>query len=302
MATLIEQLRAKLASQREANAVDFADKNLGGESISEDPGTVVTFEAAQAAYELKSSEYPPELTADVVGRLMSEGEPTDDELEAIEAIESVRQAEFESMADAEEANPYANIMLGGTAIAVMPDDQSVLKGMHESFTSSITESKPHWVSSFMFPRKSLDNLMGVYPPLVFLCSQALQLSRVDFKCVTGMLTEEEQLRLVERGLSRTMYSPHLRGENGYAMAVELVPYVDGRLSYKRELIYLIVAAMYDASVRSICPDRIRWHGALDMRLDDLGDSPEEFNETFKEVAAGLSYGELLNGTRFEWVL
>lgn len=107
---------------------------------------------------------------------------------------------------------------------------------------------------------------------------------------------------MQRGVSRTRHSPHQRNDSGYSMAVELVPFINGRLNYNRQSIYQIVAAMYDAAGRSLCPDKIRWHGALDMRLDDFGDSPEEFTANINLIVERHTDADSLDATRFEWVL
>lgn len=301
-ANVLERMREKLASQKAA-ATMIPESN-GGLGVPESEGQ-------------GQPEFDPVVTAEVVEDLMRGGEPTDFEVATLEEmdaepthfphahpeqVEEPTHLHAAAQEKVEEAiDPYSNIILGGKQIAVQPNDRGALKYMHESFNHSLEESKPHWVSSFLFRKQSLTNLLDVYPQLVFLSSQALQLSRVNFVCVTGMLTPEEQRRLVDRGLSRTMYSPHLRGDNGLSMAVELVPYIDGRLNYKRQAIYQIVAAVYDAAIRSGVAHHIRWHGAMDMRLTDFGDSEQEFNEVLASVAEGHSDADVINMTRFEWI-
>lgn len=342
VASVLDALRAKLRQQNEAKTMGTDTNESNDGVVPAQPmtglsslkrvlgkGTVESFEAAQVEpgpeLELsevvhdreptveereewkrmdEANEFQPDMIADVTREIMMDGEPT------LEEIEAIRQMEFDVMENAVElprendndSNPYSNILLGGKAISVRPGEQAVLKTMHEQFNQSVVESKPRWVSSFTFARKSLTNMEDVYPPLVFLASQALQLSRVDFACVTGALSDEQQEWLVQRGVSRTRYSPHQRNDSGYSMAVELVPFINGRLNYNRQSIYQIVAAMYDASVRSLCPEKIRWHGALDMRLDDFGDSPEEFTANINLIVERHTDADSLDATRFEWVL
>jgi len=323
VASVLDALRAKLRQQNEAKTMGTeAETNesvipaqpmtglsglarvLGkGEEPRVEPSSAEQTENLMRAVD-DDPEFRPDVVAEVTREIMMDGEPTQEEIEAI------RQMEFDAMENAVElprendndSNPYSNILLGGKAISVRPGEQAVLKIMHEQFNQSVVESKPRWVSSFAFARKSLTNMEDVYPPLVFLSSQALQLSRVDFACVTGALSDEQQEWLVQRGVSRTRYSPHQRNDSGYSMAVELVPFINGRLNYNRQSIYQIVAAMYDASVRSLCPDKIRWHGALDMRLDDFGDSPEEFTANINLIVERHTDADSLDATRFEWVL
>ena len=75
-------------------------------------------------------------------------------------------------------------------------------------------------------RRSLNELKGVDPRLVVCTSGAILLTLQDFMVFDGRRTIEEQRDYVSRGTSWTMNSKHLTGH-----AVDLVPYVDGKLSW-----------------------------------------------------------------------
>jgi peptidoglycan L-alanyl-D-glutamate endopeptidase CwlK len=77
--------------------------------------------------------------------------------------------------------------------------------------------------SFKFGKRSLKELVGVHPYLSFFAMKTLEESTVDFGVVDGVRTLREQQKLLRRGVSKTTKSYHL-----YGLAVDLVPYINGR--------------------------------------------------------------------------
>lgn len=75
-------------------------------------------------------------------------------------------------------------------------------------------------------KKSKRNLVGVYPPLATAVMIAIGKSKVDFSVFEGVRTLKRQKFLFQTGKSRTLRSYHLHG-----LAVDLVPYTNGRLSW-----------------------------------------------------------------------
>lgn len=53
----------------------------------------------------------------------------------------------------------------------------------------------------------------------------------DFSIFDGLRTEAEQRKNIRRGVSWTMNSLHLPQADGLSHAVDLVPYIDGRLMW-----------------------------------------------------------------------
>lgn len=96
--------------------------------------------------------------------------------------------------------------------------------------------------TFYLGKASRAELVGVKPDLVRVVERAIQITAQDFSVHDGIRTVEEQRRYVASGASKTMNSNHLRGE-----AVDLVPYIDGKLRWWWEPIYKIAAAMHTAS-------------------------------------------------------
>lgn len=109
-----------------------------------------------------------------------------------------------------------------------------------------------------FGARSESELLGVHPALVAVVRRALVLCSQDFGVHDGLRTEAEQQVLVDAGASHTMNSKHLVQPDGYGHAVDLVPYVNGKMRWEWPPIYAIVAAMRDAAVA--IPVGIRWGG------------------------------------------
>lgn len=83
-----------------------------------------------------------------------------------------------------------------------------------------------------FGARSKQELQGVHPDLIICVAQALPICSVDFGVHDGLRTKETQRELVDRGVSWTMNSMHLvQNETGWGHAVDLVPYIAGRLSW-----------------------------------------------------------------------
>jgi len=87
-------------------------------------------------------------------------------------------------------------------------------------------------------KRSLKELVGVYPPLAFAVTEAIKITSQDFMVLDGLRTTQEQEKLVARGVSKTMNSFHL-----YGLAVDIVAYVDGKPSWEEHHYYAIEIAM-----------------------------------------------------------
>ena len=111
--------------------------------------------------------------------------------------------------------------------------------------------------------KSRAELVGVHPDLVRVVDRAIQITMQDFTVHDGIRTVAEQKRYVAQGVSRTMRSKHLEG-----LAVDLVPWIDGKLRWWWPPIYQVAAAMQVAARELSVP--IRWGVVWDRRLNDLG--------------------------------
>lgn len=113
--------------------------------------------------------------------------------------------------------------------------------------------------------RSKKNLIGVNPQLVQIVEKAITITKVDFAVTEGLRTVERQKELVAKGASTTMNSKHITGH-----AVDLVAYLDGRISWELNLYDDIADAMRAAASELKVP--IRWGAA--WHIKDITTWPE----------------------------
>lgn len=145
---------------------------------------------------------------------------------------------------------------------------------------------------FTFGEKSLRELQGVHPALVAVAHRALELSPVDFGVHDGLRTEAEQREYVRSGVSDTMNSRHLTGH-----AVDLVPYVNGKLRWEWEPIFRIAAAVRIAAVELKTP--IIWGGCWDRVFNSTRGTPREESEEYVARRVALGKRVFIDGPHFE---
>ncbi len=96
---------------------------------------------------------------------------------------------------------------------------------------------------FVLGNASLKEMKGVHPDLLKVVARAIQLTPQDFSVHDGLRTIEEQRRYVATGVSKTMNSMHMKQTDGFGHAVDLVPYINGKLRWEWPAIYPIAAAV-----------------------------------------------------------
>ena len=101
--------------------------------------------------------------------------------------------------------------------------------------------------SFKLSKRSMSRLEGVREDLHSTVLKAIQLSRCDFGVSCGVRSIEEQKALLAKGASQTMASKHLIQDDGYSPAVDLICYIDGRVSWELNLYDDIADAMKEAA-------------------------------------------------------
>ncbi len=77
--------------------------------------------------------------------------------------------------------------------------------------------------------KSLKKLDGVHPDLVKVVKRAIEITKTDFTVTEGVRTKEKQAENVRRGVSKTMNSKHLPQADGFGHAVDIYPFVNGKM-------------------------------------------------------------------------
>lgn len=118
--------------------------------------------------------------------------------------------------------------------------------------------------AYKFGPKSLQELQGVHVELVRTVHRALALSSIDFGVHDGLRTKVEQAEYVRTGVSKTMNSKHLPQADGFSHAVDLVPYVNGKLRWEWEPIYLVAEAMHKAATETGI--QLVWGGVWDRKF------------------------------------
>ena len=124
---------------------------------------------------------------------------------------------------------------------------------------------------FKLSQRSLDRLIGVKPQLVAVVKRAIVLTRVDFGVTEGIRTIETQKQYVAQGKSQTMNSKHLTGD-----AVDLVAYIDGKVSWELNVYDDLADAMAEAG-RELgvslkwgaawnVPDITKWRGTMEEAM------------------------------------
>lgn len=141
-------------------------------------------------------------------------------------------------------------------------------------------------SGFVLGGKSLEKLDGVNSNLVKVVKRAIELSDTDFAVIEGLRTKERQAELVRKGASKTMHSRHLTGH-----AVDIAPYVGGKISWNFDDYYPLAKAMAQAATE--LGVKVRWGGAWTVITGKSG-TPQEWVKAYR--AGG---GKFLDGPHFE---
>jgi peptidoglycan L-alanyl-D-glutamate endopeptidase CwlK len=131
--------------------------------------------------------------------------------------------------------------------------------------------------TYKLGKHSLRELKGVHPDLVKLVKLAIKYTDQDFTVHDGLRTIEEQTEYVRRRVSRTMKSLHLPQDDGYGHAVDLVPYINGKLRWELDACYGIAEAMRRAADE--LGIKVVW-GATWDRLDGAQGTPELLVEKY----------------------
>lgn len=146
--------------------------------------------------------------------------------------------------------------------------------------------------TFRLGTKSEGHLVGVIPPMVKCVRRSIVTTAVDFSATDGLRAVEEQREFVRTGASKTMNSKHLPQYgipehpewDGMSHAVDLAPYVLGKLKYTEELCCQVAVAMREASVYYREP--MVWGAVFDRKISELdpfhlADEIEEYKARFR---------------------
>jgi len=151
--------------------------------------------------------------------------------------------------------------------------------------------------SFRLGTGSLEELKGVHPILVGVVKRTIEITTVDFTVHDGLRTRAQQQSYVDRGVSKTMNSKHLPQEDGYGHAVDLVPYIEGKLRWEWKPIFHIACAFDQAATEHNV--RIRWGGVWDRIMLDYGGSPEAIEKAVAEYCRRHPGPDFIDGPHYE---
>jgi peptidoglycan L-alanyl-D-glutamate endopeptidase CwlK len=135
-------------------------------------------------------------------------------------------------------------------------------------------------------------LEGVHENLIAVVHRAIEITPQDFSVHDGIRTLDEQKALVKRGASNTLRSRHITGH-----AVDLVPYIAGKLRWEWEPIYVIAEAVRTAAAELDTP--IRWGGAWGLDFTESEDSTEDLVEDYAARRREAGKRVFLDGPHYE---
>jgi peptidoglycan L-alanyl-D-glutamate endopeptidase CwlK len=149
---------------------------------------------------------------------------------------------------------------------------------------------------------SLRQLIGVHPDLVAVVRRAIVLTAQDFRVTDGIRTLAEQRHVVAAGKSWTLRSRHLVQPDGFGHAVDLVPWVEGKLSWTWPLCYDVASAMSKAAREA--ETELRWGGVWDRPIAACGLQPDELRTAVEGYVARRRKAGLraaIDGPHFELI-
>lgn len=150
--------------------------------------------------------------------------------------------------------------------------------------------------TFKLGKKSNRELRGVHPMLVHVVEKAIAITPVDFSVHDGNRTKAEQKLYVGLDVSKTMESKHLPQADGWGHAVDLVPYINGRLRWEWPPIFEIAGAMRIAAEEEGV--RLRWGGCW-RELTGTDDSPEKMWLDYHDRCRVAGRKPFADGPHFE---
>lgn len=121
-----------------------------------------------------------------------------------------------------------------------------------------------------FSNNSLSKLKGVHPNLVKVMNEAIKETPIDFSIIYGVRTTKEQQALYAKGRTKPgsivtnadglrNKSNHQVKSDGLGYAVDICPYVNGKLDWVNESNFRIIAAHILATAKCL-GIKVNWGG------------------------------------------
>lgn len=155
------------------------------------------------------------------------------------------------------------------------------------------DSMSEFEGKYKLSSRSLKELQGVKLELVAVVKRAIELTTQDFAVHDGIRTLAEQKELVKKGASQTLKSKHITGD-----AVDLVPYVNGKLRWEWEPIYKIAEAVRKAAKELNVS--ITWGGNWYLTdFKDSSDTPEKIVSDYVSQRKKEGKKAFIDGPHFQ---
>tara|TARA_R110002020_G_scaffold73888_3_gene189492 strand:+ start:7570 stop:8055 length:486 start_codon:yes stop_codon:yes gene_type:complete len=146
------------------------------------------------------------------------------------------------------------------------------------------------MNEYRLGKRSLEELRGVHPDLIGVVKAAIKITEQDFSIHDGIRTPVEQNSLYRRGASQIdgyrKIGKHQPQADGFGHAVDLVPYVGGRMRWEWPPIYEIAKAVQTAARTHGV--KIRWGGCWEEISQKRDGDPEAWVQAYvqRKLAAG----------------
>lgn len=151
---------------------------------------------------------------------------------------------------------------------------------------------------FKLSDRSKSRLLAVHPKLVKTVERAIDITDVDFGVTEGLRTLETQKHYVAVGKSQTMNSKHLRQDDGFSHAVDLVAYIGPQVSWELGLYDNICDAMKRAARDVGCG--LRWGAAWHIPDITVWDgTAEEAMNAYIDLRRSQGKRPFIDGPHFE---
>lgn len=152
---------------------------------------------------------------------------------------------------------------------------------------------------FKFGSKSLSKLYLVHPFLVEIAEYAIEITPVDFGIFEGLRTVEQERENIKDGSSK-LTNPrdckHCVQKDGWAHAIDAVPFIDGAFRWDWDGCFSIARAFQLGAVHHGVI--IRWGGVWDKPLNSLGTNLNKEVDDYRVRHVGKDF---LDGVHFELV-
>ena len=152
--------------------------------------------------------------------------------------------------------------------------------------------------SFKLSTRSKNKLKGVHPDMIAVVERAIELTDVDFGVTYGVRTVAEQEKLVASGRSQTMKSKHLKQDDGYSHAVDVVAYDGSDVVWEINVYDNICDAFKQAAIEKGVA--IKWGAAWSEGDIRLYKGPAEFHmNRYIDLRRGQGRRPFIDGPHFE---